>query len=134
MKTLILTTLLLASSAFAQMDPMASLGSVMKAMNNDLKKIVAQAADATKNASSAELAADFVKQSELAKKFIPDSVKTLPADQRPARETLYLKMMDDDIQLGKDLENAFRNNDNTAAAELLKKLSSLKKEGHAEFR
>jgi len=142
MKNFLLAVLLVSTSTvFAQVsteptivEPTASLGSVMKAMSSALRKIAAQVSDANQNAASEQLALDFVKNVEASKAFTPKTIRDLPADQQDAKKQEYIKMLDDTAQLGKDLASAFHNNDNKLATDILAKLSTSKKEGHAEFK
>jgi hypothetical protein len=110
------------------------LSSTMKAMSNALKTVSAQAANPQKNAESAVLADNFVKLVLHAKDFTPDSVATLPSNQRPDAKAHYDKMLDQTAEVGKNLATAFRANDNAQAAELLKQLLQAKKEGHDHFK
>lgn len=142
MKNILFSILVMsASTVFAQVntqppvvEPMVSLGSSMKAMSVSLRKIAAQVSDATQNAASEQLALDFVKNVETSKAFTPNSIKDLPAGQQDGKKQEYIKMLDDTAQLGKDLAAAFHNNDNKLATDILGKLSTSKKEGHAEFK
>jgi len=143
MKNIIILALVFSSSlkVLAQVDsgvqvvePAATLGSAMKLMSAGLRKITAQVTDPSKNLQSEELALEFIKNTELSKTFVPKSIKQLPLDQQEAQQQRYIKMLDDSIQLGRDLAAAFHNNDNKLANEILAKLSTSKKEGHAEFK
>ncbi|MBC7464754.1 MAG: hypothetical protein H7256_02075 [Bdellovibrio sp.] len=112
----------------------ASLGKTMKAMSTNLKAIVAQATEATKNESSAKLADDFVTLTLHAKDFAVDSIQALPAEQQAAAKAEYDKMLEQTAITGQQLAAAFRANDNVLAANLLKQLSQDKKDGHDKFK
>ncbi len=119
--------LLLSATAFAQLQP-ASLKSAMKDMSTTLKTITSQAADATKNQSSAVLAGKFVQAAEASKAFFPSSAND------PTSKTKYTEMMDLVIARGNELQMAFQSNDNTKATALLNQLVQDKKDGHSQFR
>ncbi|MBK7893025.1 MAG: hypothetical protein IPJ84_19870 [Bdellovibrionales bacterium] len=106
----------------------------MKLMQARLKTISKQATDTAKNGESARLADEFAQITEATKALIPGEVDRLPASEREIRKDLYESMMDDSANLGLKLAEAFRINDNTKAADLLKRLLKAKKDGHAEFK
>lgn len=128
MKTKIqILVLMFSAMAFAQVQP-SSLKSAMKEMSTTLKTITAQASDATKNQSSAALAAKFVQAAEQSKAFLPTSAND------PASKAKYAEMMDQVIARGNELQMAFQSNDNTKATTLLNQLVQDKKDGHNQFR
>lgn len=111
-----------------------SLEAGMKLMQARLKTISKQATDTSKNGESARLADEFAQITEATKALIPSEVDRLPASEREIRKDLFESMMDDSANLGLKLAEAFRLNDNTKAADLLKRLLKAKKDGHAEFK
>ena len=117
-----------------QNEPEPTLQSTMKEMNADLKAIVAQIDDVSKNASSTVMAEHFVSLVERAKTFVPDSVASVPEDRRQARVDLYLQMLDGTSKLGQALIECFRADDNERARKVLKELGAAKTEGHGEFK
>lgn len=130
-------SLLVGGAVSAQMAPDASassLASAMKSMSAHLKKIVAQAKDPSKNASSAQLSDELVKLVELSRTFVPDTVSSLPKAQQPERLALYQKMIDDTALRAHALGDAFRADDNAKAVDLLRQLADDKKTGHDEFK
>lgn len=112
----------------------ATLGGVMKAMSATLKKITAQATDASKNIDSAKLTEELIDMAKNSKNHIPKSIKDLPKDQLTVQQEQYLKMIDENIALQQELLAAFQNNDNTKAADALNKINASKKEGHNAFK
>lgn len=122
-----LIALVISTTVFAQVHT-SSLKSAMKEMSTVLKAVTAQAADATKNKSSADLAGQFVRAAEEAKTFFPSS-----ANDQASKEK-YTEMMDTVIVSGKELQVAFQSNDNTKASVLLNQLVQDKKEGHNQFK
>lgn len=111
-----------------------TLAATMKAMSSALKTVSAQATDSHKNSDSAILADQFVQLTLNSKKFTPDTISGLPANEQMAQKAQYDQMIDQTADLGKQLAEAFRNNDNTKAADLLNQLLKSKKEGHAQFK
>ncbi len=130
---LFIATLLIASSAFALVLP-KTLGQTMKAMSGNLKIISAHVDDSKANANAAVLSDEFVQLTLHAKTFTPDSIKELPAEQQPAAKTDYDRELDLTADLGKQLANAFRANDNALATTLLDRLANAKKDGHKKFK
>jgi hypothetical protein len=138
MKKLIVTTMMFFAigTAYAQMGAEAlpsTLASTMKAMSRNLKTVVAQAKDPQMNASSADLADQFVQLTLHGKDFVPDSIASLPADQQPAAKAEYEKVLDQAADLGRQLAAAFRSNDSALVANLLNQLAQIKKNGHSIF-
>lgn len=129
----LMATAMGASTAQAVPTP-RSLEAGMKLMQARLKTISKQATDTAKNGESARLADEFAQITEATKALIPSEVDRLPASEREIRKDLYESMMDDSANLGLKLAEAFRLNDNTKAADLLKRLSKAKKDGHVEFK
>lgn len=120
------------------MDPSAnlptSLGSTMKKMSSDLKKVAAQVNDPALNAESEKLANDYVVMTLHAKNFTPDSIASLPKDQQKAQKENYDLALDKSAENGKQLAQAFHDNDNAKAIEVLNLLSKDKKDGHSKFK
>lgn len=112
----------------------SSLGKTMKAMANDLKTITAQGSNPQMNSSSANLADEFVQLTLHAKDFTPDSISSLSSDKQAAAKAEYDKQLDQAADLGRQLADAFRNNNNTQAAALLNQLVQAKKDGHDQFK
>lgn len=130
---LFIATLLIASSAFALTLP-KSLGLTMKAMSGNLKIIAAHVDDQKANANAAVLSDEFVQLTLHAKTFTADSIKELPVEQQPAAKAEYDRELDMTADLGKQLADAFRTNNNELATTLLDRLSNAKKDGHKKFK
>lgn len=111
-----------------------SLGDAMKMMNEKLRSIVAQMANPGMNAQSAVLADEFVEASVAAKAFLPDTIAAAPAAEQPTKTARYNELMDQSIEQGKKLAEAFRNNDNAQATTLINDLKNSRNTGHGEFR
>jgi len=118
----------------AQPQAPANLGATMKAMATSLKKITAQAADATKNTESEQLTLDLVAMTKNSKNFIPPTLKNLPADQQKVQLEQYNKLIDESVTIMEELAAAFHDNNNTKATDLIAKINAAKKEGHNQFK
>ena len=137
MKKLFFIVTLLSLTGFAQtVQPQApaNLGATMKSMAASLKKITAQAADATKNAESEQLVLELVATTKLSKNFIPPTLKNLPADQQKVQLEQYNKLIDESVAIMEELAAAFHDNNNTKATDLITKINAAKKEGHNQFK
>lgn len=120
-------------------DPVAiamptSLASTMKRMSSDLKKVAAQVNNPAANADSEALSNDYVSMALHAKNFTPDKIAALPVDQQKGPKADYDLTLDKTADNGKILAQAFHDNDNAKAVEVLNLLSKDKKDGHARFK
>ena len=97
-------------------------------MSTTLKAIAEQSADPSKNVASEKLATDLVKSITGAKAFMPDTAK----DQ--ASKDMFIKMIDQTIDLAKQLAAAFHQNDNAKANDILNQMVNQKKDGHTRFK
>lgn len=137
MKKLFFIVTVLSLTSFAQTaqpQAPANLGATMKSMATSLKKITAQAADATKNAESERLALELVTLTKQSNNFIPQTLKNLPADQQKVQLEQYKKLIDESVTMIEELAAAFHDNNNTKATDLIAKINAAKKEGHNQFK
>lgn len=111
----------------------ASLQETMKAMNKTLKQIILQSADSSKDQLSAMLSEQFANLVLNAKKFMPDSIAKMPADQQAAAAAQYGQILDQVSATGMALSKAFLASDTTKIQQLLATLNDLKKQGHGTF-
>lgn len=110
------------------------LGKTMEVLNKAWRKLRKQVNDPASNASSVELVATVKEQTEKALTLQPDKAKDLPEADRPKFiEGYKAKMKEFHDKLDK-LSDAFKANDNTTAAALLKELGLLQREGHKEYK
>jgi len=118
----------------AHAEPDTELGKVMEKLNGAWRKLRRQVNDPTANASSVELVAVVKEQSEKAVTLQPDKTKDLPeADRAKFVQGYQEKMKEFSAKLDK-LSAAFKANDNTAAAALLKEIGQLQRESHKEYK
>lgn len=115
-------------------EPETELGKTMEKLNGAWRKLRKQVNDPTANASSIELVATVKEQSEKAVTLQPDKTKDLPeADRAKFVQSYQEKMKELTAKLEK-LSAAFKANDNTAAAAILKEIGQLQRESHKEFK
>ena len=123
-----------AAPAAKEKDDETELGRTMSKLNGAWRKLRKQAADATANASSLELAATVKAAAEKAVTLEPAMAADKPAADRPAFIAAYQKQMKDFIALADQLAATFKANDNAAAQALIQKMGAAQKEGHKEFK
>ena len=111
-----------------------TLHDTMKTMGKLLKQVISQASDSSRNPSSAALAEQFAMVTHHAKNFVPDSLLSLPPNQRGPAISQYNQLLDDVTEQGHSLSRAFSFGDNTKALQILAQLDSLKKQGHGLFK
>lgn len=120
-------SLSLISQLSAQDAHFSNLKTEMKQSGNILKQISGSINDASKNNDNAALTAKIIAYFESSRTQSPGSVTNGSfAD--------YQALMDQSIQLLKELQNAFLKNDNVAALAIVQKINTLKKEGHDKYK
>jgi cytochrome b562 len=112
----------------------ASLERNMEAMERAFKKLQAQISDPAQNTSSLELITQMQQQTLASKSQTPKLVSQLPEDQRAKQLVEYRMMMVSLLQQELELENHLLNHENDKAAESLKAIDQLQKDGHKDFR
>lgn len=104
-----------------------SLKANMKQCGVILKQISVSINDAAKNQENAAATVKLIDLFQAGRSQSPDSVTNGSfAD--------YQVLMDQEIQILKDLQAAFLKNDNVAALSLVQKLNTVKKEGHDKYK
>ncbi len=111
-----------------------TLHETMKLMAKLLKQVIAQASDSSRNSSSAALAEQFAMVTHHAKNFVPDSLLSLPSNQRGPAISQYNQLLENVTEQGHALSLSFRLEDNAKALQILAQLDSLKKQGHGLFK
>jgi len=111
-----------------------SLERNMEGMERAFKKLQSQISDPAQNASSLELITQMQQQTLASKSQTPKLVSQLPEDQRVKQLAEYRMMMVSLLQQELELENHLLNNENDKAAESLKSIDQLQKDGHKDFR
>ena len=118
----------------AQKEEETELGKTMEKLNGAWRKLRKQVADPASNASSLELVATVKVQTEKALTLQPDKAKDIPEADRAKYIQGYQDKMKEFMAKLEKLNAAFKANDNTAAAALLKELGTLQREGHKEYK
>ncbi len=106
----------------------------MERMGKDFKKLKSQVSDASKNTASVALAADMQKCALAAKDQVPPMAHSIPADKRDKFISDYKDMMDGLVEQCKDMQQQLTDGKNDAAADTIKSITEMMKEGHKEFR
>jgi soluble cytochrome b562 len=115
-------------------EPETELGKTMEKLNGAWRKLRKQVNDPASNANSIEQVA-IVKESALkAETLQPDKAKDLPEADRPKFIQAYQEKMKEFAGKLDKLTAAFKANDNTSAAALLKELGQMQREGHKEYK
>ncbi len=110
------------------------LGKTMEKMNSAWRKLRRQAADPASNESSLELVATIKAGMEQALAYQPARVADVPVADREKFIADYQADIKAAGEAVAQLEAAFQAGDNAAAAELIKKIGAMQKEGHKEFK
>jgi len=106
----------------------------MQAMNRVLRSLRAQGSDPSQNRSSVALVSDLEWSTFSAKEAVPLRATILPEAERRAMVDAYRREFVKLLRLELDLEEAFLNGDNVAAAKLLSAIEATEDEGHERFR
>lgn len=110
------------------------LESSMDKLSGAFKKLRRQVADPAKNEDSLALLTTIRAAAEESTKYEPAMTADLPADKRAAFVASYKKSMQELLVQVDALEAALKAKDNAKADELVKKLGSMQKQGHKEFK
>jgi hypothetical protein len=114
--------------------PSRVLHEQMESMEKPFKQLTSQVGDKSKNASSLQLVEQLQRATLACKTEIPRKVQRMPATQQGEETSNYRQMMVNLLRHELDLEEQLLNNDNTKAAETVKQMDELQKDGHKEFR
>lgn len=106
----------------------------MQAMNRVLRLLNAQSNDPSQNRSSVSLVGDLEWSTFSAKEAVPLRAMILPEAERRAMLDAYRRELLKLLRLELDLEEAFLNGNNAAAAMLLTAIEQTENEGHEKFR
>ena len=127
-----LVAVLLPTVGFAQ-EVAGSLKNNMKQLGALSKQITASLNDSTKNQDNANRAGQMVELFKLVYNQAADGVADLPADQQQAAIADFQGLIQQEIDLTTQVEQAFANNDNASAATLWQKINDIKHEGHDKY-
>jgi hypothetical protein len=110
------------------------LGDNMAKMNDALRTLRGQVADATKNADSAKLAATIKETATASLKLEPAKKADIPAADQAKFVSSYKEAMQMLVDQAGKLESALKAGDNTAAAKLLDDMGAHQKASHKEYK
>ena len=133
MKTMIAAAFFTFVSTFATADIGASLKQNMKQAGTIFKAIGVSLKDATKNQENAIAVEQMAEFFQLTYQQIPEVVQELPEAEKVKALATYQKLMQEELELCKELHNAFLTNDNEQAAQIYQKMKDLKEEGHDKY-
>ncbi|MBC7371547.1 MAG: hypothetical protein H7326_08285, partial [Bdellovibrionaceae bacterium] len=105
---------------------MKQAGALFKAIGTSIK----DPAKNPENAKSVEQMADFF---QLTYAQIPDAVQKIPEAQRAQALAGYQKLIQDELELCKELHAAFLANNSDLATQIYQKMKDLKEEGHDKY-
>jgi soluble cytochrome b562 len=115
-------------------EPETELGNAMDKMNGAWRKLKKQVADPASNAASLELVATISAAADKAATLKPARLADVPAaDQAKFIADYQAQMKEFSAQIAK-LGAALKANDNAAAAEIVKQMGAMQKEGHKDFK
>jgi hypothetical protein len=113
--------------------PPTALQSAMRKMSQNLKSISLQINDPSQNESSIAMTKEFLVGVKAAKLETPPIILNMPADRQEAARSHFHERLDQVIALGEKLLLNLQGNDNPAAAENIRQLGLVKRDGHSEF-
>ena len=123
-----------ALACVAHADTETQLGDIMKDMAGDLKTIISQSTDATKNADSAALCDEITAHIATARSLTPLKVGALPADQQAAQIAQFQAALDKLTSQLTQMKADFVANNNAAVANDLTAINATKVAGHKAFK
>ena len=112
---------------------MTELGQWMDRMNSAFRKLRRQADNAALNPSSIELVAIMQESAAKALELTPEKTEDLPEGERAKFVERYREELGKLITQLKELEAAFRADDNALALQQIRALGAARKHVHEEF-
>ena len=123
-------TLVTLTLSFAFAGPMKT---AMRDMGKAFKKINQTIHDSSQNQNNAVLAQNIAQLLTNVVNEVPDTINELPADQQQEAFTHYQEMIQQEIVLAQQLEQAFLNEDSASALTIFQEMSDLMDQGHDKF-
>jgi hypothetical protein len=111
----------------------ASLKDNMKHIKQIFKAISTAVSDPSKNAQSSADAASLVNLFGAVEGQTPESISSLPASEQPAALEEFKTLIHHEVELATALQKAFDSNNNSMAADLLRQMDAVRKDGHLKF-
>ena len=123
---------LLSSQVFSD-DMGSALKSNMKQIGTLFKAVSISVNDHSMNQQNIIRTKQLIDLLKSCLNLVPDSINSLPENQRNDSISTYQKMITDEFDMANSLLLAFSNNDNATAGGIVMKMTSTKKEGHTRF-
>jgi hypothetical protein len=114
--------------------PETELGRHMEKMNDAMRTLRNQVADASKNADSLKLVATIKENAAASLKLEPAKKKEIPAADQAKFVAGYKEQLQKTIDLVGKLEGALKAGNNADAAKLLDDVAAAQKSGHKEYK
>jgi hypothetical protein len=131
MKAIFRTVLLIGLLSFNSAN--AGLKDDMKQISDIFKTIAGQFNDASLNTESADLAGQLVTLFTAALNEVPPSIANLSGPDRDTAIMQFKDLIQQEIDLSTELQKAFLAGDNAGALVILKKINTIRGEGHNAF-
>ena len=123
-------TLVTLTMSFAFAGPMKN---AMRDMGKAFKKINQTIHDSSQNQNNAVLAQNIAHLLGTVVNEVPDTVAELPAANQQEAFSRYQDLIQQEITLAQQLEQAFLNNDSATALAVFQQMSDLMDKGHDQF-
>ena len=130
MRNFITALLMTISFSFAFAGPTKN---EMRDMGKAFKKINATIRDSSQNQNNAALANQIGQLLSAVVDVMPSTISELPPAQQAEAFATYQEMINQEITLAGQLEQAFLNNDNSLAKQIFEEMSDLMDQGHDRF-
>lgn len=123
-------TLVTLTMSFASAGTMKN---AMRDMGKAFKKINQTIHDSSQNQNNAVLAANIAQLLTNVVNEVPDTIAEMPADQQQDAYNHYQEMIQREITLAQQLEQAFLSEDSATAMAIFQEMSDLMDQGHDKF-
>jgi gas vesicle protein len=118
------------SVSFAFAGPMKN---AMRDMGKAFKKINQTIHDSSQNQNNAVLAQNIAQLLTSVVNEVPDTINEMPSAQQQEAFTHYQEMIQREITLAQQLEQAFLGNDSASALAIFQEMSDLMDQGHDQY-
>lgn len=133
MKKLMLVVLVFVSFQVGSL-AQAALKDTMQAIGATFQILGRQFRDPSQNPSSAQLAVQLKDLFTVSLNEVPASLASLPPDQLTVALAQYKTLIQQEVDLSVQLEQAFIANDNARAGEILRQILDIQARGHGAFK
>jgi gas vesicle protein len=130
MLRLLAATLITLSVSFASAGPMKN---AMRDMGKAFKKINQTIHDSSQNQNNAVLAQNIAQLLTNVLNEVPETINELPSTEQQEAFNHYQELIQREITLAQQLEQAFLNEDSGSALAIFQEMSDLMDQGHDKF-